>query len=103
MTTCSTEHDYGVVEVHDRRMGWGAVCTTEMDQPGTCMETNGTQLIIGCTDGYARMYSFGNQEYLDYKWEMKVMSGEVLTTMSLSPHGHMAFGTDQGNALLYTV
>jgi factor associated with neutral sphingomyelinase activation len=102
VTSCSTEHDYGVVEVHDRRMAWGAVFTTEMDDPGKCMETNGEHILIGCTDGKARMFQIGNDE-LQFAWEMDVMSGEILTTMALSPHGHLAFGTDQGNALLYTV
>ena len=41
VTSCSQDNDYGVLEVHDVRMGWGATCSIEMNSPGKCCVSNG--------------------------------------------------------------
>jgi factor associated with neutral sphingomyelinase activation len=102
VTTCSTEDDYGVLQVHDSRMSWGAVSSSELNCPAKCMESNGERVLIGCTDGWARMYAITETESF-MEWEMEVLEGEILTTMSLSSHGHLAFGTNGGSACLFNI
>ena len=104
MSTCSTENDYGTLEVRDGRMSWGAACSVDMSaSPSKCMVTNGRRVLVGCVDGSARMFDMVGDEELRMEWEMEVVRGEQLTTVALSSHSHLAFGTDTGNAVLFSV
>ena len=51
--------------------------------------------MVGCVDGWVRMFDIRDERSDDQmRWEKKVIEGEALTTVSLSSHGHLAFGTE---------
>ena len=63
----------------------------------------GKNVLVGCVDGWVRMFDIRDERSGDQRmWEQKVIEGEALTVMVIR-RGHLAFGTENGNACLYTV